>query len=257
MILNKNNWKVGELAKQTGLTVRMLHHYDKIGLFSPSQHSETGHRLYTESDIVRLQQIMSLKLLGFALEEIKEILENQNFNPLELIKVQLDDVKKRIRLQELLCSRLEKIYELLNNQQEVTHEQFINLIEVINLNKDKYFTQEQQEKMFKQFGLEKRKQYVSEWSDITAKIRVEYEKGTPPEDLDVTQLATQWNEFLKKLTFDDPEISKAAERYYKENPEIGEKFGVQLSDYIKKAMYIFNILKSVQKQVQVRMKLKI
>lgn len=49
---------------------------------------------------------MSLKLLGFALEEIKEILENQNFNPLELIKVQLDDVKKRIRLQELLCSRL-------------------------------------------------------------------------------------------------------------------------------------------------------
>ncbi|UZJ77770.1 MerR family transcriptional regulator [Fictibacillus sp. KU28468] len=82
----------------------MLHHYDKIGLFSPSQYSDTGHRLYTKSDIVR--QIMTLKLLGLALEEIKEILENQNFNPLELIKVQLDDVKKRIRLQELLCSRL-------------------------------------------------------------------------------------------------------------------------------------------------------
>jgi MerR family transcriptional regulator, thiopeptide resistance regulator len=87
----------------------MLHHYDKIGLFSPSQYSDTGHRLYTELDIARLQQIMSLKQLGFALEEIKEIMENQNFNPVELIKVQLDDVKKRIRIQELLCSRLEKI----------------------------------------------------------------------------------------------------------------------------------------------------
>ncbi len=216
----------------------MLHHYDKISLFSPSQYSDTGHRLYTESDIVRLQQIMSLKQLGFALEEIKEIMENRNFNPVEIIKVQLDDVKKRIRLQELLCSRLEKIYELLNSQQEVTPEQFINLIEVINMNKDKYFTQEQQEKMFEQFGLEERKQYVSKWAEITAKIRVEYEKGTPPENLDVTQLAKQWNEFVNKLTFADPEISKAAERYYRENPEIGEKFGIdqQLSDYIKKAM---------------------
>ncbi|MGE7761528.1 MerR family transcriptional regulator [Peribacillus sp. NPDC097895] len=239
MILNKKYWKVGELAKQTGLTVRMLHHYDKIGLFSPSQYSDTGHRLYTDSDIARLQQILSLKQLGFALEEVKEIMENRNFNPVELIKVQLDDVKKRIRLQELLRNRLENIYELINSQQEVTPEQFINLIEVINMNKDKYFTQEQQQKMFEQLGLDKRKQYVSEWAELTTKIRVEYEKGTPPENPDVTHLAKRWNEFIKKLTIDDPDISKAAERYYKENPEIGDKFGLndkQFSDYIKNAI---------------------
>lgn len=80
---------------------------------------------------------------------------------------------------------MEKIFDLLNSQQEVTHDQFINLIEVINLNKDKYFTPEQQEKMFEKFGLEKRKQYVSEWSEITAKIREEFEKGTPPENLSI------------------------------------------------------------------------
>lgn len=238
MILNKKTWKVGELAKQTGLTVRMLHHYDKIGLFSPSQSSDKGHRIYTETDITKLQQIMSLKQLGFALDKIKEMVENPNLNPVEVIKVQLESVKEYYRIQEQLCSRLERIYELLNSQQEVKAEQFINLIEVINMSKEKYFTQEQQEKMFKQLGLEKRKQFVSEWSEITAKIRVEYEKGTPPENLDVTQLAKRWNEVLDKLTFRDPEISKAAERYYKENPEIGEKLGLdkQLSDYIKKAL---------------------
>ena len=238
MILNNKTWKVGELAKQTGLTVRMLHHYDKIGLFSPSQISDKGHRIYTETDIAKLQQIMSLKQLGFALDEIKGMIGNSNLNPIEVIKVQLESVKESIRIQEQLCIRLERISELLNSQQEVTAEQFINLIEVINMNKDKYFTPEQQEKMFKQIGLEERKQYVSEWSEITAKIRAEYEKGTPPESLDVTQLAKRWNDFLDKLTFQDPEISKAAERYYKENPEIGEKFGIdkQLSDYIKKAM---------------------
>lgn len=238
LILNRRTWKVGELARQTGTTIRMLHHYDKIGLFSPSHHSNTGHRLYTESDIVKLQQIMSLKQLGFALEEIKEIMGNRTINPVEIIKVQLDDVKKRIRLQELLCNRLERIYDLLNNQQKVTPEEFINLIEVINMNKDKYFTKEQLEKMSEQFGLEERKQYAREWSEITSKIREEFEKGTPPEDLDVTQLAKKWGEFINKLTLGNPEIAKAAERYYKENPEIGEKFGIdkQLSEYIKKAV---------------------
>ncbi|KON90333.1 hypothetical protein AF332_15910 [Sporosarcina globispora] len=216
----------------------MLHHYDKIGLFSPSQSSDKGHRIYTETDIAKLQQIMSLKQLGFALDEIKRMMGNSNLNPVEVIKVQVESVKESIQIQEQLCSRLERIYELLNSQQEVKAEQFINLIEVINMSKDKYFTQEQQEKMFKQLGLEKRKQYVSEWLEITAKIRGEYEKGVPPGNLTVTQLAKQWYEFLDKLTFRDPEISKAAERYYKENPDIQEKFGVdeQLSNYIKKAM---------------------
>ncbi|MGZ7209838.1 MAG: hypothetical protein ACXVHV_08180 [Methanobacterium sp.] len=121
------------------------------------------------------------------MDEIKRMMEDPNLNPVEDIKMQLESVKEDIRIQEQLCSRLERIYGLLNSQQEVKAEQFINLIEVINTNKDKYFTQEQHEKMFKQLGLEKRKQYVSEWSEITAKIRVEYEKGTPPENLDVWQ----------------------------------------------------------------------
>jgi MerR family transcriptional regulator, thiopeptide resistance regulator len=238
LILTKKTWKVGELARQTGLTVRMLHHYDKIGLFSPSQSSDKGHRIYTETDITKLQQIMSLKQLGFALVEIKRMMENPNLDPVKVIKVQLESVKENIRKQEQLHSRLEKVYELLINRQEVKTEQFINLIEVITLNKDIYFTQEQQEKMFKQLGLEKRKQYVSEWSEITAKLRLEYKKGTPPDNIGVTQLANKWNDLLNKLTFKDPEIAKAAERYYKENPEIRERFGIdkQLSDYIKKAI---------------------
>ncbi|WP_263404975.1 MerR family DNA-binding transcriptional regulator [Pseudomonas aeruginosa] len=52
--------KVGELAKQTGLTVRALHHYDDIGLLQPSARSDAGYRLYTPKDITRLHQIQAL-----------------------------------------------------------------------------------------------------------------------------------------------------------------------------------------------------
>ncbi|MFP3361090.1 MerR family DNA-binding transcriptional regulator, partial [Planococcus sp. SIMBA_143] len=53
----KEHWKVGEVAELAGLTIRTLRYYDQICLFSPSQYTESGHRLYTKEDLVRLQPI--------------------------------------------------------------------------------------------------------------------------------------------------------------------------------------------------------
>lgn len=50
-------WKVGELATEAGLTVRTLHHYDRIGLVHPAGRTNAGHRLYTEADVARLYQV--------------------------------------------------------------------------------------------------------------------------------------------------------------------------------------------------------
>ena len=67
--------KVGELAKRTGLTVRALHHYDEIGLLKPSLHTEAGYRLYTADDVARLQRVLSLRQLGFSLEQVRDCLD--------------------------------------------------------------------------------------------------------------------------------------------------------------------------------------
>ncbi|WP_232696527.1 MerR family transcriptional regulator [Brevibacillus daliensis] len=239
MIINRK-WKVGELAKQTGLTVRTLHHYDQISLFSSSEVSDSGHRIYNEADVAKLQQILSLKQLGFTLEEIKETIENPNFNPIEIIKVQLESVKKQIEVQEQLYSRLEGMYELLATQQEVQPEQFIKLIEVINLS-EKYFTQEQIEKMKKQtghFSPEEEKKIENQWSELIAKIRTEFDRKTPANHQEVMNLANRWQELTKRFTGGDPEIVKAAERFYAENPNNALQHGVdgELYKYIKEAI---------------------
>ena len=62
---------VGEVAKKMDVTVRTLQHYDKEGLLSPSAVSDGGRRLYTDKDIVKLHQILSLKHLGFSLDDIR------------------------------------------------------------------------------------------------------------------------------------------------------------------------------------------
>ena len=62
---------VGEVAKKMGVTVRTLQYYDREGLFSPSAESEGGRRLYTDKDVVKLHQILSVKHRGFSLSDIK------------------------------------------------------------------------------------------------------------------------------------------------------------------------------------------
>ncbi len=67
----KGYMTIGEVAKKMGVTVRTLQYYDREGLLSPSAESEGGRRLYTDKEVIKLHQILSLKSLGFSLEEIK------------------------------------------------------------------------------------------------------------------------------------------------------------------------------------------
>src|ERR1051325_5163091 len=66
---------VGELSRLTGVTVRALHHYDEIGLVRPSQRTAAGYRLYDEPDVLRLQQVLVLRELGVALDQIAAVID--------------------------------------------------------------------------------------------------------------------------------------------------------------------------------------
>jgi DNA-binding transcriptional MerR regulator len=67
-------YHTGEFANRAAVTTRTLRYYDRIGLLSPAQFSEAGQRLYTDAELVKLQQILALKLLGFSLAEIRACL---------------------------------------------------------------------------------------------------------------------------------------------------------------------------------------
>ena len=91
---------VGEAAKKMGVSVRTLQYYDKEGIVSPSAQSEGGRRLYTEKDLIKIHQILSLKSLGFSLDDIKKRLFPLD-TPDEVINAltsQAEDIKNRIKL---------------------------------------------------------------------------------------------------------------------------------------------------------------
>jgi len=122
---------VGDLAQRTGLSVRTLHYYDKIGLLSPSLHTAGGYRVYTTGNLERLQQVLMLRQLGLPLADIRKRLEAPDFSPLELIRLYVEHLRKQIESQQSVCERLEAMRAKPATMSEVLAEEVLKTIEAI------------------------------------------------------------------------------------------------------------------------------
>ncbi len=100
---------VNEVSKITGLSVRTLQYYDKIGLLSPSGHTDAGYRLYDDTALERLQQIMLFRELEFPLKEIKAIMSDPHFDRQKALDQQIELLKLRREHLDGLITFAEKI----------------------------------------------------------------------------------------------------------------------------------------------------
>ncbi|MGW2861531.1 MerR family transcriptional regulator [Streptomyces sp. NPDC001205] len=103
--MTASTWKVGPLAEASGLTVRTLHHWDTIGLLSPSRRTAGGHREYTEDDIARLYQVLALRGLGLGLESIAVCLDS-GVDPARVLRDHRESVEARLAALTALRDRL-------------------------------------------------------------------------------------------------------------------------------------------------------
>ena len=102
---------VHEVSKIAGVSIRTLQYYDKIGLLHPAGYSDSGYRLYDDTDLKRLQQIMLFRELEFPLKDIRKIVEDPHFD-------QGKALRQQIELLELKKEHLEDLIELARNLQK-------------------------------------------------------------------------------------------------------------------------------------------
>ncbi len=124
-----------------GITIRTLRFYDQIGLFSPSGYSHSGYRLYTEKDISRLQQILSLKELGLSLEQIKAVMDGNQLSLSDIVAIQIDRLKENIRIQQKLLQELENVSSRMQRNEPFTVEHFMNIMRTMRMNHEKFFAE--------------------------------------------------------------------------------------------------------------------
>ena len=95
---------VNDVSRLTGVSIRTLQYYDRIGLLPPAQRTEAGYRLYDDTALERLQQILLFRELGFSLDEIKDILDSPGFDRGRALTQQIELLTlKKQRLEAMIA----------------------------------------------------------------------------------------------------------------------------------------------------------
>lgn len=108
---------VGRLARDSGISVRTLHHYDEIGLLHPAARSHGGRRLYDRDDVLRLQQILTYRALGLPLEEIRNLLDEPGLDRRSVLLSQRAAVERQIAQSEALLRGIDAALSLIDEHE--------------------------------------------------------------------------------------------------------------------------------------------
>jgi len=241
-------YKVSEFAEQAGVTVRTLHHYDRLGILKPSGRTGAGYRLYQDGDLVRLQQIVTLKFIGLPLREIKVLLDRSTMDFAQTLRMQ------RLILQEKRSQvemAIQAIAEAENSVQAGSAPDLAALRKIIEVMErqnnmewtKKYYTEEAQAKIAERaatFTPEMQAKVTQQWSELIRDVENAIQHHEEPSGEKARSLAERWSKLVGGFTGGDPEIQKGLNKLYADQgnwPSTMQKpFSDEVHGYIKKAM---------------------
>jgi methyltransferase (TIGR00027 family) len=191
--------KIGELAKRAGLTVRALHHYDHIGLLSPSARSDSGYRLYNQADVVRLHRIQALKQFGCALADIGAFLAEPGASPVEIIEQQMSVLDDQVRRAQILRDRLFRLRGQILKGEATGLTDWLTVLELMTMY-EKHFTKEELDTLRSNKAAGN---LDDEWSHLVPLVQDAMDRGMSPESTEAQGLAWRWIRLLRDTTGND------------------------------------------------------
>lgn len=234
-------YRVGELAKLTGVTVRTLHHYDEIGLLVPTQRTGSDYRQYTPADVARLQQILSLRQLGFALDEIARVLANPGADLLTVLRLHLEKARQVLAAQHQLCDRLERLTAALERADIVSPDQYLRTVEAtimaenhFNLPPDEHAALQAHWAKFSPADIEA---VQNEWPVLVGQMQAAMDAGTDPKSPEVQALSARSKELVALFTGGSQSVHGQLKQKYDTDPALQAKTGwtPELMAYMAKA----------------------
>jgi len=239
--LTTPTYRTGTFARRARVSVRTLRFYDREGLLTPSAHSDSGHRLYSDEDLITLQKILAMKLLGFTLAEIRAFLGSGS----------ADVPQALVQQRTMLCEHRDRVDQAIRLIDQVSAglrtggmdwEALLRVIEVMQMNEDrtwvhKHLTPEQieaigrisahayspeaSERLAGREWTEADQIRVTQaWAEVYADAERLANAGADPAGPEGRALAERYRALIQEFTQGDPEVEAGLGRFYQEAREL-------------------------------------
>ena len=199
-------YRVGEFAELTGVSIRTLHHYDQIGLLRPSARSDGGYRLYSGEELLRLQQILTLRYLGYSLASIRALLKRPDFQVLASLRVQRGVLRDRISELERIDAALAELIDQRTETGQWDWELVAQASATVQgslqrgVTMESYYTPEQMrqfEELRQQVPADEIRAAEEGWTALLADVRAG--RDLDPASPEAQRLADRWDELTQAV----------------------------------------------------------
>jgi MerR family transcriptional regulator, thiopeptide resistance regulator len=215
-------YKAREFAELSGVTVRALHHYDRLGLLRPKR-THNGYRIYGEQDLVRLEQIVALKFVGLPLRRIKALLDRDGRDLSSALRIQRRVLEARRALLDQAIQAIRQAETAVDRGRLPDAAILTKILEVMEMQNDaewtmKYYNDAAQAKIAGRrqlWSAELQERISREWLEL---IRdVEAALGGDPTAGQGQALAARWTGLVEEFTGGDPEIASGLKNLYRDS----------------------------------------
>ena len=226
-----------EFAKRAGVTIRALHHYDRLGLLKPSGRTAAGYRVYSGRDFARLEQIVALKFIGFPLSQIRDILCREDTDISAALGQQRQIMAEKRDHLDRAVQAIERAEEIVSSGGEPDWEPFRKVIEVIQMQTRKdwmkrYYTGEQLANLRQRWSPEVQAESERGWAALARDTEQALANGVDPASETGLQLAARRRELLAMFTGSDPGTEKNLQRLYADKANWPASFKKPYSDAV-------------------------
>lgn len=245
-------YRTQEFAELASVTVRALHHYDRLDLLKPRR-TGAGYRLYSIRDLEKLEQIVALKFLGLSLKQIKALLEREALELPDALRMQRTVLEKRRGLLDRAIRAIREAESVVKPGQQTDAAVLKKIIEVIEMqdNTDwmlKYHSGEARRKVEarrQEWTPELQERVSKQWADLMAEV--ETALGEDPASARVQALAGRWVGLVEEFTVGDPEIAAGVRRLYADQANWPAGFQQQAKPFMNPEVWTF-----MQKAIAIR-----
>lgn len=250
MSARKAGYTVAELAELAGVSVRTLHHYDRIGLLAPGSRTAAGYRMYGWDELRKLQQILFFRELDVPLEEIRRIVERPDFDPAAALRTHRRLlVEKAERLARLVATVDRTIAEYAEERTMLTDEELYEGFPKETVErwkreaKAKYgAAYEESDRKARSMSKDEAKAVFAEGGELERRWADLARSGAPHDGEAAMELAAAWRDHMSRFWEPGAEAFAGLGRMYCENEEFRARYEAMqkgLAEFMRDAMAAF------------------